>query len=289
MIDFSRLRTESCAKAGLDFSLTRASTPHRRQRRCWRPFDPTVCAPKLPRLGFPEGDARTAGSSRQALQRLCIPTTHCFCIDNSLFITSCKIRHLLTTGCSQVQGCRFAAQRAANDDEAAVLQKTQAVADIPFGTGQSADELLVRTRYHTSGPLLIARSPEQNTLLEPREAYGCHDSPPYACSGQEGSIWGDGAPRSPTESAPVSGPVVCPDSRCRRERPVCTACPATWTVARSRAVRWIIHGADGTTWLAGSVPCPMSRLITVALTSHGRAACESVSQSLPFGKFGRRY
>jgi hypothetical protein len=59
-------------------------------------------------------------------------------------------RPLLTTGCSLGPGCRVAAQCAANDDEVLVRQKTQAVGDLAFGTGQSAAQCLVRTRYHPS-------------------------------------------------------------------------------------------------------------------------------------------
>jgi hypothetical protein len=76
---------------------------------------------------------------------------------------------------------------------------------------------------------------------------------------------------------------------CRRARPVRTACTSAWTVARLRSVRWIIHGAAGLTWLAGHIPCPISRLRPVALTPTCCAACVSVSQSFSFGKFGRRY
>ena len=49
-----------------------------------------------------------------------------------------------------------------------------------------------------------------------------------------------------------------------------------------QSARVIIQGADGTTWLAGSVPYAISRLMTVALPPNCWAAGVSVSQSRPW-------
>jgi hypothetical protein len=62
-----------------------------------------------------------------------------------------------------------------------------------------------------------------------------------------------------------------------------------WTARRVRARAWLIQGADGPTWLAGSVPGASSRLRPVALTPHGAAAGLRVSQSCACGPLGRRY
>src|SRR5438067_575244 len=120
----------------------------------------------------------------------------------------------MTSG-SQVEGLRCAAQRTANDQEALALQKTQAVADRAVGTGQSADQLLVSTRYHPSGALLISCQPEEKTLLKPREAARRHDAPPDACAGPGGPICGDGALGAPIVGAPISRRAVCPDRLAR--------------------------------------------------------------------------
>jgi hypothetical protein len=45
-----------------------------------------------------------------------------------------------------------------------------------------------------------------------------------------------------------------------------TPCTAAWTAGSAKSVRWMIHGAWGTTWRAGKVPWAMHRLTTVALT-----------------------
>ena len=68
-----------------------------------------------------------------------------------------------------------------------------------------------------------------------------------------------------------------------------TTCTAAWTAGSATSVRWMIHGAWGTTWRAGKVPCAMHRLTTVALTPNCWAACLRVSQSCPCAKFGSRY
>jgi hypothetical protein len=68
-----------------------------------------------------------------------------------------------------------------------------------------------------------------------------------------------------------------------------TPCTAAWTAGSAKSVRWMIHGAWGTTWRAGKVPWAMHRFTTVVLTPNCWAAWVSVSQSCPLAKFGSRY
>src|SRR5207253_2524592 len=76
-----------------------------------------------------------------------------------LFITSRKFDRLMAPLPREVQGFRFPAHGAADDDPPPGFQQTQAVADIAFGRGERAHQLGVATRDHPTCALLIPQQP----------------------------------------------------------------------------------------------------------------------------------
>lgn len=87
---------------------------------------------------------------------------------------------------------------------------------------------------------------------------------------------------SPNPSSRLLNMRVCAsfDVRDGSRRPVWTRRTARWTEASSRSVRSIIHGANFTICLAGSVFCATSLRTTASLTLNAAAACCIVSQVL---------
>src|SRR4030095_13813760 len=201
---------------------------------------------------------------------------YCFSIYSSLFITSCKARGLLTTCGGQIDAFGFPTGRTDHQDQALRLQAPQTVTDIALGTGQRRHQLRVTTRDHPPGPLLIGCQPPQHLPLESGETHGRHYCSPAR------SVRLCVSPGTATiGSAPTCAPAWPGRAGWRRWqlcwwRPVHTPCTTTWTAGSAKSVRWMIHGASGTTWRDGKLPWAMHRLITVALTPNCWAACVSV-------------
>ena len=165
----------------------------------------------------------------------------------------------------------------------------ETVTDIALGTRQRCHQLRVTTRNHPPGPLLIGRQPPQYTLLESGETPRRHHCAPATSRARCVSAGAEKACVSPASRAAWPGASRRSERRLRGRWPVRTICTAAWTAIRSKSVRWMIQGACDTTWRAGKVPWVINRLMTVALTPHCCAAWLSVTQSVPFGTFGRRY
>src|SRR4029453_12860038 len=85
---------------------------------------------------------------------------------SSLFITSCKVRGLLTTGSGQRDAVGCPTGCTDHDDQALRLQAPQTVPAIALGTGQRRHQLRGPPRAHPTGPLLIGCKPPPHLPLE---------------------------------------------------------------------------------------------------------------------------
>jgi hypothetical protein len=189
---------------------------------------------------------------------------------------------LLTTCCGPRDACGLPPRRASHHEQALSLQATETVPEVALGPGQRRDQLQVTPRAHPTSPLCLGRPPPHQRLRESRETPG---SPPSAPASSLGPHVSAGA--TDASASPACGE-AWPRRRPAWRRPPCTARTAVCPARSGRALAWIIPGAHGTPWRAGSVPGALRRLRTVALPPHGPAACSRVSQACGVGPWGRR-
>jgi len=222
-------------------------------------------------------------SRRYSPQRL-VSLSHCSCC-----LTSCPVDGLLTPCGGQRDACRMPTGRPGRHAHALHLQATETVTEGALGTGQRRSQRRVTPRSPPPGPRRIGRPPPSPTLREwgetPRRPHGS----PALRVARRVSAGAAAACVSPASRAAWPGASRWSARRPSGRRPVRTVCPSAWTATRSTAVRWLLHGACGTPWLAGTVPWVLHRVLTVALTPNCCAACWRVNPSVPCGTCGRRY
>lgn len=171
---------------------TRALIPHRDSRLGFLPCTCLGSALNVPWHSLTLGRTREADTSQERLRILLMTGTCSFERDSSFFITSRTPGGLLTTCRRQGELCCFAARGAAHDAQPPGLQQPEAVTDIALRTGQNRDECRVTTRHHPMGPLLIGRSPAQDTFLEWCQTDRSHHGSPDVRGGGRVSRGDDG-------------------------------------------------------------------------------------------------